>query len=228
MVNLSLIEKSGFEEVVAPCAACFNRFRTAVCEAREDPALKARLDQDIGYSYQDKVEVRSISEWLANEIGTEVIKNKVTHPLTGLKVVNYYGCLLTRPPQVTGHPHHEYPMDLDLVCDAMGAESLDWDDKTVCCGGSMAVPAKDLMMKLSRDIVEHARETGADAIVVACPLCHSNLDGRQMQMKGLEQKIPILYVTQLMALAFGLGEKAAALKRNLVDPRPMLQQKGLL
>jgi heterodisulfide reductase subunit B len=228
MVNLSIIEKSGFTEVVAPCAACFNRFRTAVYEAREDRELKERLDDDIGYSYQDKVAVRSISEWLANEVGVEAIKAKVTKPLEGLKVVNYYGCLLTRPPAITGHPNPEYPMDLDVVSNALGAESLDWDDKTICCGGSLAVPAKEVMLKLSQDIVEHAQAVGADAVVVACPLCHSNLDGRQMQMKGLAQKTPIIYITQLMALAFGLGDKATAFARNLVDPRPMLREKGLL
>ena len=228
MVNLAVIEKSGFKEVVAPCAACFNRFRTAVHEAREDSELKQRLDSDIGYSYQDQVAIRSISEWLANEVGVEEIKARVTKPLTGLKVVNYYGCLLTRPPAITGHPNPEYPMDLDVVCNALGAESLDWDDKTICCGGSLAVPAKEVMLKLSQDIVEHAQAVGADAIVVACPLCHSNLDGRQMQMTGLERQTPILYVTQLMALAFGLGEKATSFGRNLVDPRPLLREKGLL
>jgi heterodisulfide reductase subunit B len=228
MINLAVIEKSGFAEVVAPCAACFNRFRTAVHEAREDSDLKARLDEDIGYSYQDKVAIRSISEWLVNKIGVEAIKAKVTKPLDGLKVVNYYGCLLTRPPAITGHPNPEYPMDLDMVSEALGAESLDWDDKTMCCGGSLAVPAKEVMLKLSQDIVEHAQAVGADAVIVACPLCHSNLDGRQMQMKDLAQKMPIIYVTQLMALAFGLGDKATAFGRNLVDPRPMLRDKGLL
>jgi heterodisulfide reductase subunit B len=228
MINLALVEKSGFDEVVAPCAACFNRFRTAVHEAREDPALKARLDQDIGYDYQDTVNIRSISEWLANQIGVEAIREHVTKPLAGLKVVNYYGCLLTRPPQITGHPNHEYPMDLDLVCDALGAESLDWDDKTICCGGSLAVPAKEVMLKLSQDIVEHAQAVGADAIVVACPLCQSNLDGRQIQMKTLARQTPIIYVTQLMALAFGLDEKATGFKYNIVDPLLMLQEKGLV
>jgi heterodisulfide reductase subunit B len=213
---------------VAPCAACFNRFRAAAHEAREDPALKARLDEDIGYSYHDTVNVRSISEWLFNQIGAEAVKANVTKPLERLKVVNYYGCLLTRPPEITGHPHHEYPMDLDVVSDALGAESLDWDDKTLCCGGSLAVPAKEVMLKLSQDIVEHAQAVGADAIVVACPLCQSNLDGRQIQMKTLERQTPIVYVTQLMALAFGLDEKATDFKRNVVDPRPMLKQKGLL
>ena len=228
MENLAVIEKSGFDHVVAPCAACFNRFRTVLHEAREDTALKARLDQDIGYDYQDTVHVRSISEWLANQVGTEAIKKNVTKPLEGLRVVNYYGCLLTRPPQITGHPNHEYPMDLDLVCDALGAESLDWDDKTICCGGSLAVPAKEVMLKLSQDIVEHAQAVGADAIIVACPLCQSNLDGRQMQMKTLERQTPIIYVTQLMALAFGLDEKATCFKRNMVDPFPILREKGLI
>jgi heterodisulfide reductase subunit B2 len=228
MVNLAVIEKSGFKEVVAPCAACFNRFRTAAHEAREDSELKQRLDADIGYSYKDRVAIRSISEWLANKVGVEAIKERVTKPLAGLKVVNYYGCLLTRPPAITGHPNPEYPMDLDVVCKALGAESLDWDDKTICCGGSLAVPAKEVMLKLSQDIVEHAQAVGADAIVVACPLCHSNLDGRQMQMTSLERQTPILYVTQLMALAFGLGEKATSFGRNLVDPRPVLREKGLL
>jgi heterodisulfide reductase subunit B len=119
-------------------------------------------------------------------------------------------------------------MDLDIVCDALGAESLDWDDKTVCCGGSLAVPAKEVMLKLSQDIIEHAQAVGADAIIVACPLCQSNLDSRQMQMKTLERQTPIIYITQLMALAFGLDAKATEFKRNMVDPRPMLKDKGLL
>jgi heterodisulfide reductase subunit B len=84
------------------------------------------------------------------------------------------------------------------------------------------------MLKLSQDIVEHAQAVGADAIIVACPLCQSNLDGRQMQMKTLERQTPIIYVTQLMALAFGLDEKATCFKRNMVDPFPILREKGLV
>ena len=228
LVNLALLEASGFREVVAPCAACFNRFRAAAHEARQDPELKARVDEEMEYRYEDTVAVRSISDWLANGIGVEAIRQRVVRPLSGLKVVSYYGCLLTRPPEITGHPHPEYPMELDRVCEALGAESLAWDDKTVCCGGSLAVPAKDVMLRLSQNIVEHAQSVGADAIVVACPLCDSNLDNRQQQMKTLGRQTPVLYVTQLMALAFGLGEKATGFRRKLVDPRPMLREKGLL
>ncbi len=228
LANLSLVEKSGLREVVAPCAACFNRFKAADHEARTDPDIKARLDADLGYSYRGEVAIRSVSEWLARTVGADAIRARVTRPLEGLRVVSYYGCLLTRPPEVTGHPHPEYPTELDEVCDALGAESLDWDDKTTCCGGSLAVPAKDVMLKLSQDIVEHAQAAGADVIVVACPLCDSNLDSRQIQMEGLEHRIPVLYVTQLTALAFGLGPEAAGLDKKIVDPTPVLAHRGLL
>jgi len=83
------------------------------------------------------------------------------------------------------------------------------------------------VLDLSSKLIAHARQAGAEAIVVACPLCHTNLDARQFQMK-LEEPMPVLYFTQLMALALGLPEKTAALGKNLVDPRPLLRTKGLL
>jgi heterodisulfide reductase subunit B len=83
------------------------------------------------------------------------------------------------------------------------------------------------VINLSGTLIDHAREAGADVIAVACPLCHTNLDARQFQME-LDEPMPVLYFTQLMALALGLPEKNAALNKNLVDPRPFLRDKGLL
>ena len=110
---------------------------------------------------------------------------------------------------------------------ALGAEVVDWSYKTSCCGATHSLTRPDIVRKLSSNLIEHAREAGAEAMVVACPLCHSNLDARQFQMK-LEEPMPVLYFTQLMALAFGLPEQAAALNKNLVDPRPYLKDKGVL
>ncbi|MBI5440462.1 MAG: 4Fe-4S dicluster domain-containing protein [Deltaproteobacteria bacterium] len=227
LTNLALLEASGLQEVVAPCAACFNRFRAAAREARADPALRTRLARDMGREYGDSVAVRSISDWLANAVGPEALRERVVRPLEGLKVACYYGCLLTRPPKVTGHPHPEYPTELDEVVKALGAEPLDWNDKTTCCGGSLALPAKGIVLALSRRIVESAQAAGAQVIAVACPLCDANLDGRQLQMEGLGRRTPVLYVTQLAALAFGLSGKAVGLERKLVDPRPVLKAVGL-
>jgi heterodisulfide reductase subunit B len=227
LTNLALIERSGLREVTLPCAACFNRFKTAVYEIEHDPELKQKVDEKIGYAYQDTVKVESLLELVVDKVGLGAVKKWVRQPLEGLKVACYYGCLLTRPAHIIGAPHPEYPMQMDYLMRVLGAEVLDWSYKTSCCGASLSVTQTDVALDLSRKILEEARAVGADAIIVACPLCHANLDGRQAQM-NLDEPIPVLYFTQLMALAFGLGEKAAALTKNMVDPRPMLREKGLL
>lgn len=227
MENLSLIEQSGFTEVTMPCAACFNRHKTAQYELRHEQAQKEQIDKTIGYQYQDTVHVSTLSEAILNHVGTEQVSQKMQKPLKGLRLVCYYGCLMTRPPNITGADHPDNPTDMDRLMEALGAEVLDWSYKTVCCGAAHTLTKPEIVIKLSGGLVNHAREAGADAMVVACPLCHANLDARQFQM-DVDQPMPVLYFTQLMALALGLPEKEAALDRNLTDPRPLLRNKGLL
>jgi heterodisulfide reductase subunit B len=222
MENLALFEKCGFKEVTMPCAACFNRHKAAQFEIRHHTESKEMMDEALEYNYQDNVHVSTLAETIFNHIGIDDLSEKVQKPLHGLKVVCYYGCLLTRPPQITEVEHPENPTDMDQLMTALGAEVRDWSYKTTCCGASHSAVRPDIVIQLSSNIINHAREAGADAIVVSCPLCHLNLDGRQMQM-GLEKPMPILYFTQLMALALGLPEKKAILKKNMVDPKPLLQ-----
>jgi heterodisulfide reductase subunit B len=227
MENLSLIEQNGFSEVTMPCAACFNRHKTAQYEMRHDVESRAQMDQALGYAYQDRVKVTTLLDSLLAHVGTEGIAAKVQKPLEGLKVVCYYGCLLTRPPEVTQAAHPENPTHMDRLVAALGAEVIDWSYKTVCCGAAHSLTRPDIVLKLSGNLIQHAREAGADLIAVACPLCHANLDARQFQMKLEGEPMPVLYFTQIMAIALGLPEKAA-LRKNLVDPAPLLKSKGLL
>jgi len=227
MENLALIERSGFTEVTMPCAACFNRHKAALYEIRHSNQRKSHVDKKLGYAYEDRVEVSTLTEAILNRVGPETVAEKVKTPLSELKVVCYYGCLLTRPPAVTGARHPENPTDMDELVAATGAQVLDWSYKTVCCGASHSVTRPDIVQKLGANLIDHAREAGAEAIVVACPLCHTNLDARQFQM-DVESPMPVLFFTQLMALALGLPENTAAFHKNLVDPRPLLQAKGLV
>jgi heterodisulfide reductase subunit B len=227
MRNLALIEQSGFREVAMPCAACFNRHKAALYEMRHDSDHREKAERALGYEYQDSVEVRTLTEVIRKRRRLEQITAATRKPLTGLRVVSYYGCLLTRPPQVTEAAHPENPTDMDELLGALGAEIVDWSYKTVCCGASHSLTRPDIVLTLSRRLLEHARDAGADVIAVACPLCHLNLDARQFQM-GLEWTLPVLFFTQLMALALGLSERAVALDKNLVDPRPVLASKGLV
>jgi heterodisulfide reductase subunit B len=228
--NLALIEKSGFDQVAVPCASCFSRLRAALYEINEDPDLRERMDEKLEYVYQDQVEVTNLVDIMANRVGLEAIADKVEKPLEGLKVACYYGCLLTRPPEITGAEHPEYPMNMDKVIEALGAEAVDWDGKTGCCGGSLVLGVPELAIEMCVRLLEQARAAGADCIAAACPLCQANLDGRQLQMKELEpeRRMPILYFTQLMTLAFGLGPKGAVLNKNIVDPLPLLREKSII
>lgn len=225
--NLTLIEQSGFNEVTMPCAACFNRHKAAQFELRQGDPNHAAAGANTGDTYQGTVHVSTLLAAILDHAGTETIRGRVERPLTGLRVVSYYGCLLTRPPQVTEAAHPENPVDMDELLEALGAEVMDWSYKTSCCGAAHSLTRPDIVLKLSSDLIAHAREAGAEVIAVACPLCHLNLDARQFQM-GIDEPMPILYFTQLMALSLGLPEKAAALHKNLVDPQPVLRERGLL
>ncbi|KAA3659056.1 MAG: hypothetical protein DWQ04_23400 [Chloroflexi bacterium] len=227
MENLALIEQSGFKEVTMPCAACFNRHKAAQYEMRHDAQHKADVDAANGYAYQDSVRVSTLTETIHKHVGTEEIAKRIEKPLDALNVVTYYGCLLTRPPQVTEAEHPENPTDMDELLAAAGANVQDWSYKTQCCGAAHSLTRPDIVLSLSSDLIRHAREVEADVIAVACPLCHMNLDARQAQM-NLDAPMPIMYFTQLLAIALGLPEKTAVLHKNLVDPRPLLREKELL
>lgn len=224
--NLSLLEREGLHEVALPCASCFSRFRAAAHEIRENPELKSKIEAQLGTPYQDQVEIYSLIEFLSQRVGTERITEQVQQPLTGLNVACYYGCLLTRPPAITGStsPETEYPHSMDRLLQATGANTVDWDHKVTCCGAALSLTFSDVVKNMTGKILENAKLRGADVVAVACPLCHANLDNFQRES---ESPIPTLFFTQLMALAMGLP-KDAELQRNMVDPRPILHEKELL
>ncbi len=224
--SLVLYEQEGLEEVTLPCAMCFNRFRSAAREMRMDRDLKMHVDHAVGYEYQDTLRISSLLDFFVQRVGIEAIEEKVERPLEGLKIACYYGCLLTRPPAVTGSTDPEYPMAMDHLVKALGAQPIDWDRKVSCCGASLTLTKTELVLEMSGEILKNARARGADLLAVACPMCHANIDGRQMQMEGITP-MPALYFTQLMALAFG-QRREAALSYNMVDPSPLLSEHGLL
>ncbi len=225
--NLAEIEKSGFREVIAPCAACFSRFKIAQHEIDSEPQLAAEVEGIIEHKFGDGVKVYHPLEILSGNAELSKLTELVKNALSGLKVVCYYGCLLTRPPKITEFDVCEYPQSMDEILHALGMATLDWSYKTDCCGAGFALTRTDIVLKLSRDILEEAKSVGADAIAVACPMCHANLDIRQEEIEKKYQvtyHLPILYFTQLMGLAFGIPAEKLLLKRHFVDTEDMLEK----
>ncbi|MBN1992210.1 MAG: 4Fe-4S dicluster domain-containing protein [Anaerolineae bacterium] len=221
MRTLTTVEQMGLDTVTAPCSSCFARLKTAAHTVAHNETMARAVEDQLGYAYQGTVTVQHLLDTLVDRVGLAKIESKVRQPLKGLKVACYYGCLVTRPSKITAAEHPEYPLKMDQLMQALGAEPVDWSYKTDCCGGALGLTQTPLALELTRKILQNARDCGAEVIAAVCPLCHVNLDARQRQI-GFEPPLPVLYGTQLMALAFGLGQKQAALNKNLVDPKPAL------
>ena len=220
--NLCLAEKMGVADVVAPCAACFARLRTAMYEAKEDPEVAKQISEALERQLPESMNVLSPLQIFSDFEG---LADFVTKELSGLNVVCYYGCLLTRPSKVMQFDECEYPMAMDELLHSMGITTLDWSYKTECCGGALAMTRTDVVLKLTHDILEEAKAVGANAIAVACPLCHVNLDTRQEEVEqeyGVKYGLPIFYFTQLMALAMGVPAGELGLKKHFVGTDELL------
>ncbi len=225
--NLAEIEKSGLREVIVPCAACFSRFKIAQHEIDSEPQLAAAVEGIIEHKFGDGVKVYHPLDILSNNTGLSRLTELVKNNLSGLRVVCYYGCLLTRPPKSTEFDDCEYPQSMDRILEAVGVPTLDWSYKTDCCGASFALTRTEIVLKLSHDILEEAKSVGADVIAVACPMCQSNLDTRQEEIEEKYQStyhLPILYFTQLMGLAFGIPAEELLLTSHLVDTEDVLEK----
>ena len=224
--NLANAQQQGLENVVAPCAACFARFKSAQYELTQHPELLPEVEEIIGQKFNNKVRVLHPLE-LFDESLLKTVSDMTINPLAGLKVVCYYGCLLTRPPKVTHFDDVENPQSMDRLVAALGASVLEWDKKTDCCGGFFALTKPDIVLHLSRDIFESASRAGAQAIIVACPLCQVNLDTRQTEINktySTNFDIPIIYFTQLMGLAFNIPHKSLQLDRHFIDTGSLLEK----
>ena len=207
------------DAVVVPCAACFSRFMTTIHEM-EDAETRTDVEKVVGRAVDTNVRVLNLVDVYHDRSASRKLKAKLTRSLGGLKVASYYGCLLTRPPKVTLAEDPEYPTHMDDVLDALGAEAVQWNYKTDCCGASLALCEQDIVRDLSRRIIADARACGAEAIACACPLCHVNLDTRQIDMKKADpswQEMPIYYLSQLVGRALGIDGARLGLKKHMVD-----------
>ena len=230
VLNLSHAEKDGFEKLIAPCLACLSRFKAANLELEHDFDLKKKMHEIFDYNYRGKVKVYHPLEVFL-EIGLEKIRERIRKKLIGLKVACYYGCVLTRPPKIAQFDNVEDPQSMDSIIRTLGAQPVEWSFKTECCGVSMTLTRSDIVLKLSNDILREAKEAGANVIAVTCPLCQANLDGRQSQIEETYKtryRIPILYITQLMGLAFGAFPKEVGIHKLITSPQEVLGSIGLM
>jgi len=231
--NLIRAQEAGFNSIVTLCAMCYNTLKRS--KARYDESSDVR-DKIRRFMDEEKINLNGsfkilhYLEFIRDEIKFENLGPKIVKPLKGLKVASYYGCLLVRPKGI-GFDDMENPTIMDMLVTSLGAEAIDFPHKTECCGAYQTVDKPQVVIQRVAQILKAAQERGAEAVAVSCPLCAFNLDHRQNEARQLEadfKPMPILYFTQLMALALGCSEHSLRFDLNEVDPRPLLKQKGLI
>jgi heterodisulfide reductase subunit B len=215
--SLALAEQQGIDDMLVPCAACYSRLLSARHEILSDEAMQKKIPDIIEMSYSGTTKPFSILDYLEKYI-VPGIESKVVKPFNK-KVACYYGCLLVRPPKLVNVDRYEDPLMMENMLKKIGATPIDWAYKTECCGAGLSVARTDIVGKLSGKIVEDAVSRGAEAIIVACPMCQSNLDMRRSSIDtylNKDYKIPVLFITEAIGMALGMSEKELGTNRHIV------------
>jgi heterodisulfide reductase subunit B len=234
--NLALAgnQPSENKTVMAPCSACYLNLEKADYYMAERPALGAKVNEALaagGLHYEPgSLKIRHLLDVIINDIGLDVVKSKVTKPLKGLRIAPYLGCMVPRPDYQHRWSDFEHPTELDDVLKALGAEVVDFPLKTNCCGGHMTQIGPETAYELIRRLVSSAEENKADIMVTVCPMCQMNLDAYQSETNryfGTNYHMPIVFFTQLMAVAFGIDPKEAGFGMELTSAKDALARIGL-
>ncbi|MBI4937916.1 MAG: CoB--CoM heterodisulfide reductase iron-sulfur subunit B family protein [Nitrosomonadales bacterium] len=232
ITNMVRVKEAQASEFMTGCAMCYNTLKRANIDVKARADALDTINDFLSLEkikYEGDVEVLHLLEYLRDRIGFDNLAKKVTRPLKGLRVACYYGCLLVRPKEVA-FDDSENPMIMENLVRALGATPVDFSHKTECCGAYHTVDKPEVIADRTDRIMGSAWEEKADLVVVSCPLCAFNLDFRQDDAKRFNsgfQNMPVLYFTQLMALAFGCDESALRFDLQHIDPLPVLKARGL-
>ncbi|MGO8689228.1 MAG: CoB--CoM heterodisulfide reductase iron-sulfur subunit B family protein [Thermoguttaceae bacterium] len=227
--NLALIDQK-LDQVIAPCAACFLNLKKTDKLMTDSPEMNRRVNACLGAGglrYEaGRVRVRHFLDVIHSDIGEAAIRDKVVRPLAGLRVAPYYGCQWVRP--IADVDSTEYPMKMDELFTWLGAEVVDYPVKAHCCGGHMTQISEPQAFELIRRLLQSAVDNGADVILCMCPMCQLNLDAYQSRVNshfGADFKVPIIFFTQLMGVAFGVGAEKLGFGKEIVAAGPVIEAK---
>ena len=220
--NLNLAAELPHADMLVPCPMCFNRLK------RAEKTLTAEHGRRYGIQLAPSLpRIWDLANFFATEKMLAATAERVTNPLNGLKAVCYYGCMASRPPEITGAENFEDPQALDRIIENLGATSVPWPFKTDCCGASQVLSRLDIVSELVGKLYDMAQRTGARAIVVSCQMCQANLDLYQPQIEaqwGRPIALPVYYFTELIGLACNLTGVKNWLSRHITDPFPLLRE----
>jgi heterodisulfide reductase subunit B len=216
--NLAIAEKmDDVKDILVPCSACYLNLKKVEEKTRKNLKLMDTLNDILAEEQlrlQGQVTVRHLLDVVANDIGAQKIQGLVKRPFSDLNIAPYYGCQCLRPYRIFDDP--EKPRSMEPLIEAIGANVHRWQMGAKCCGASHMNTRMEVGIELVASILKGAK--GADAIVTVCPMCQMNLEAHQRKISKLQHEdleMTILYLPQLLGLAFGIPDKELGLNLNL-------------
>ena len=216
--NLAIAERDGIGEVLAPCPMCSMELLHVRNKLRESEALRHEMSDIVESPVSGKTDVLNIIQ-IFQRIGSEKLASAITKKLDTYKPACYYGCLLTRPPEDLQFDDCEHPTSMEDLLRSLGAEPVDWNYKTECCGAGLTLADDSVVIDLTGKILRNAKKHGANCMVVACPMCHVNLDMKQSAVEkaiGEALRLPVYYLSDLVGVALGLSERELRIDKHFV------------
>jgi heterodisulfide reductase subunit B len=228
--NVAQAAQAGQDEVIAPCSACLYHFKHAAKRVEENAKLRVEVEAVLELQLGDLPPIIHPLQLLDTDAYRERIKELAvpSRDFSSLKAVCYYGCHISRPAEVMQFDDPEDPQSMDRLLSVVGLQPLYWPGKVDCCGAHFNLVDPEVAVDMCALLFEAALTAGAEVIVVACPMCHANLDMRQSEVSaklGRPVNMPILYFSQVLGYAFGLSPGDLGMKRHIISPSPLMLAK---
>jgi heterodisulfide reductase subunit B len=225
--NLAIAERDGLD-VVTLCSACTASLSEARLELTHDDVRQETqqvLDR-IGLRYRGTAKVRHFARFLYEEVGPEAVAAQVTRSLEPLSLAVHYGCHYLKPSRAhQGLDQPEAPHTLEELVRATGAKVVAHDHALSCCGGGVLAVDEGTALGMAQTKLDAVTGAGADGLVTVCPFCSVMYEANQRQIEkrsGVSYNLPVLYLPQVLGLAFGMDPQALGMKQNRVRPKELL------
>jgi heterodisulfide reductase subunit B len=206
-------------DLMVMCAGCANRLRVASNQLRSDDTSRRVNREILGDTLDQDLHVYHLMDLLPGRLKEEPYRCALQRPLTGLRYVPYYGCLLAAPPELKNYPKMHGSMESIMA--RLGADARKWGYQAKCCGAFLSVARPDIVAPMVTDIMDKAITAGADCVITACAMCQLNLELRSPAGK----RLPVFSIVELLAYAMGSPDLPQWLRKHLIDPFPLFKKK---
>ena len=227
--NLTIAEQES-KNIISLCNGCFQTLKLVNEELKHDDHEKEKVNsilKTIGREFKGSIDVKHFVEVLHGY--TEKIKELITKDLSGIKVACHTGCHYNRPSEKLHTDDPLNPVKLREIVAASGAIPVEYQEEVLCCGTGTGNSEEEPAMQILSNKLTSAMNAGAEAMIVNCPACYQQFDNNQKKAEKIDDKtfgIPVIYITELLALAFGENPDDLGLKFHRTRLTAFLEKHG--